>query len=77
MPIRSLSDGLFTGLAWLPFLAFLVFSGWFLANTVLLLEVNSDGTEHFLSNAASVDHWNPQDVREHQAAKAELERAAG
>ena len=42
------------------------------AHTLLFIEIRSDGTETFLKNGASVEHWNKQDVQEHLRTKAEL-----
>ena len=72
MRIRSASDLISTVIAWLPLL--LVLTGVVLAlgQTGLFLEVNSDGTEVFLPNDASVEHWNRIEVQQHQQAQREL-----
>ena len=72
MRIRSTSDVFATAIAWLPILIVVGAVFMFLAQTGLFLEVNSEGTEVFMSNDASVEHWNRAEVQEHQAAKREL-----
>lgn len=71
MPIRSVSDAIYTAIAWTPLLALIIAIGVILLTGLVNLETRSQGTEYFLPNGASVQYYNKEDIAEDRAIRAE------
>lgn len=56
MRIRSLSDAVYTGIAWFPLLAVLVFVLWTLTVGTMHFEHRTWGSEFFVQNEGSINH---------------------
>jgi hypothetical protein len=72
MPIRSVSDAFYTAIAWLPILAFIIALGVVMTTGLVHLETRSEGTEYFVDNDASIDYYNPQDIKEDREIRREI-----
>jgi hypothetical protein len=59
MRIRTASDAIYSTIAWLPMLVIAAGIMWVLAVGVLHLEINSFGTEFFVSNAETSNRLAP------------------
>jgi hypothetical protein len=60
MPVRTVSDAIYTFIAWFPFIAAAFAAALLLLMGLMQLEIRSEGTEYFLPNGASPNYWNPQ-----------------